>query len=412
MHSIRRSCQSALRNANGAASFANGSRRAFSRSVARSKGLPVFLESSSAELSSTLAEINSKVLLPEHLTREQQKLVYKENGRAKLEAEPVEVTVGEVTLPLEHIDRNVRPGRWESLQGIVSQSETVADWENLVRVLEGFHSAGIEIKPQWQELVVRKLNENGHHSIVLKALQRVKATGLRLSNYPVAHRALKGARERAVDSEWDMEETVKALRYARQIVELMEEEEHHAVSSLKGIKQGRTDWRSTPFVVAVPAELAAMAAQKHEGDIALVKSLANRLVNALKQDNTAAPNKPQTKVLEPSAVQARDSIDRVSDLARQTETDFKGKVAQTNGLNQYCQGLFESMVIWNALKTSKAVLGADMPLAAEAAEYESRAKQVLDESVQALPKLQTRSGEEIRSQYPAYIQEQIKKCQA
>jgi hypothetical protein len=375
-------------------------------------GLPVFLESSSTELSSTLAEINSKVLLPEHLTREQQKLVYKENGRAKLEAEPVEVTVGEVTLPLEHIDRNVRPGRWESLQGVVNQSETTADWENLVRVLEGFHSAGIEIKPQWQELVVRKLNENGHHSIVLKALQRVKATGLRLSNYAVAHRVLKGARERAVDSDWDMEETVKALRYARQIVELMEEEQHHAVSSLKGIKQGRTDWRSVPFVVAVPAELAAMAAQKHGGDIALVKSLANRLVNALKQDNTAAPNKPQTKVHEPSAVQARDSIDRVSDLAKQTETDFKGKVAQTNGLNQYCQGLFESMVIWNALKTSKAVLGADMPLAAEAAEYESRAKQVLDESVQALPKLQTRSGKEIRSNYPAYIQEQIKKCQA
>jgi hypothetical protein len=375
-------------------------------------GLPVFLEPSSTELSSTLAQINSKVLLPEHLTREQQKLVYKENGRAKLEAQPVEVTIGEVTLPLEHIDRNVRPGRWESLQEVVSQSETPADWENVVRVLEGFHSAGIQVRPQWQELVVRKLNENGHHSIVLKALQRVKATGLRLSNYPVAFRVLKGAHERAADSDWDKDETVKALRYARQVVELMEEEEHHAVSSVKGAKKGPTDWRSAPYVVAVPTELAAIVAKQHEGDAELVKNLANRLVNVLKQDNTAALAKPQSKLVEPSAVQAQDSIARVSLLAKQTEADFKNKTVQTDALNQYCQGLFETMVVWNALKTSKAVLGADMPLAAEAAEYESRAKQVLDESAQALPKLRTRAGEEMRSNYPVYIQEQIKKCEA
>lgn len=375
-------------------------------------GLPVFLEPSSTELSTTLAKINSKVLLPEHLTREQQKLVYKEKGRAKLETEPVEVTIGEVTLPLEHIDRNVRPGRWESLQEVVSQSETAADWENVVRVLEGFHSAGIEVKPQWQELVVRKLNENGHHSIVLKALQRVKATGIRLSNYPVAFRVLKGAHERAADSDWEKDETVKALRYARQVVELMEEEEHYAVSSIKGAKKGPTDWRSAPYVVAVPTELAAIVAHKYEGNVELVKNLANRLVNVLKQDNTAAPVKPQSRLVEPPAVQAENSIERVSLLAKQTESDFKNKTVQLAALNQYCQGLFETMVIWNALKTSKAVLGADMPLATEAAEYETRAKQVLDDSVQTLPKLQTRAGEQLKSFYPAYIQEQIQKCLA
>lgn len=355
-----------------------------------------------------LAKINSKVLLPEHLTREQQKLVYKEKGRAKLETEPVEVTVGEVTLPLEHIDRNVRPSRWESLREVVNQSETAADWENVVRVLEGFHSAGIAIKPQWQELVVRKLNENGHHSIVLKALQRVKATGLRLSNYPVAFRVLKGAHERAADSDWDMEETVKALRYARQVVELMEEEEHHAVSSMKGATKSPTDWRSSPYVIAVPTELAAIIAQKHEGDVGVVKNLANRLINALKQDNAAVT--PQSH--EFKAAQAQGSSDRVAALAKQTEADFKGKGSQTDGLNGYCQGLFELTTIWNALKTSKAVLGADMPLAAEAAEYESKIKKVLDESVQAMPKLQTRGGVELKSQYPAYIRKQLQKCQA
>lgn len=223
-------------------------------------------------------------MLPEHLSREQQKLVYKQKSRAKLETEPVEVTIGDVTLPLEHIDRNVRPSRWESLREVVRQSETTADWENVVRVLEGFHSAGIAIKPEWQDFVVRKLIENGHHNLVLKALQRVKATGLRLSNYNVTKRVLKGAHERAALSDWEKVETVKALRYAKQIVELMEEEEHHGVVA-RGKMVVENDWRSKPYVIAVPTELAAEVAQKHGGDVETVKPFANRLVNALKQDN-------------------------------------------------------------------------------------------------------------------------------
>ena len=83
-----------------------------------------------------------------------------------------------------------------------------------------------------------------------------------------------------------MEETVKALRFARQVVELMEEEEHHAVLS-KGAKMAQTDWRGKPFIIAVPTELAAVVAQKHGGEVEVevVKTFANRLVHALKQDN-------------------------------------------------------------------------------------------------------------------------------
>ena len=373
-------------------------------------GLPVFLEPSSTELSSFLAKINSLVLLPEHLTREQQRLIYKQSSRAKLEAEPVEVTIGDVTSPLQHIDRNVRPSRWASLKDVVNQSETTADWENVVRVLEGFHSADIPVKPEWQELVVRKLNEAGHHNIILKALQRVKATGLRLSNYNVTLKVLKGAHDRAVESNWDKVETVKALRYARQIVELMEEEEHHAVLS-KGAKMAQTDWRSKPFVIAVPAELAAVVAQKYQGDVDTVKTLASRLVNALKQDNAAVRPQPD-KSHEPLPVQAQDSIDRVAAFSAKTEKDFHGRSYQTDALNAHCEGLFELVAIWNALKTSKAVLGAEMPLAVEAAEYESRIKKVLDEGLDALPKLQNREGVELTSAYPAYLKEQLQKCQA
>ncbi|KAJ4993588.1 hypothetical protein SVAN01_01136 [Stagonosporopsis vannaccii] len=396
MYSIRRSCQLALRNPNGVVACANGARRAFSRTVARSKGgLPVFLEPSSTELSTLLATINSKILLPEHLTREQQRLVYKEKSRAKLETEPVEVTIGDVTLPLEFIDTTLQPSRWDSLKKVLNQSETTADWENVVRLLEGFHSAGIAIKPQWQDLAVRKLIENGHHNLVLKALQRVKATGLRLSNHKVAVRVLKAAHDRAATSDWDLEETAKAMRFARQIVELMEDEEHHAVLS-KSTTVPQGDWRSKPFVIAVPTELAAVIAQKHEGDVEVVKTLANRLVNALEQHK----------------VTTQDSTDRIGELATKTEADFKNTIGQAAALNAYCEGLLESLIIWNALKTSKAVLGADMPLAAEAAEHEARHKNVLDQGLEALPRLQQRGNETLRSAYIKYIKEHLQKCQA
>lgn len=355
-------------------------------------GLPVFLEPSSSELSALLATINSKVLLPEHLTRDQQKLIYKQAMRAKLETEPVEVTIGDVTLPLEQMDRNFRPNRWESLREVVAQSETAADWENVVRVLEGYHSAGIAIKPQWQAMVVRHLTENGDHHIVLKALQRVKATGLRLSNYSVTQGVLKGAHNRAAESDWDKEETVKALRYARQVVELMEDKEHHAVLT-KGSKTTQTDWRGEPFVIAVPTELAAMVAQKYSGDKEVVKTLANRLVNALKQGN-------------------QESIDAVAAFNTKSEADYTNKTAQTAALVEYCGGLAELIIVWNALKTSRAVLGAEMPLATEAAEHESRIKKVLDEANQVLSKLQQKGGVQLRSKYPAYITEQLQKCQA
>lgn len=375
-------------------------------------GLPVFLEPSSTELSSLLATINAKVLLPEHLSKEQQQLVYKQKSRAKLETEPVEVTLGDVTLPLEHIDRNLRPGRWQSLKSVVDQSETTADWENVVRVVEGFHSAGITIKPEWQELVVRTLLREGHHNIVLKALQRVKATGIRLSNYNVTMRVLKGAHERASESDWEKAETVKSLRYTRQIVELMEEEEHHSVLS-KGAKMAQTDWRGKPFVVAVPTELAAVVAQKHGGDVETVKALANRLVHALKQDNfTVSCVQSVYRMRMPLLTQVQDTLDSVSASSAKAEADYKSLKSQTDAINQHCQGLFELLVIWNALNTSRTVLGAEMPLATEAAEFEDKTKTVLRGGVEVIPKLRNRDGVEVRSMYPRYLTEQMQKCGA
>ena len=218
------------------------------------------------------------------MTKEQRKLVYSKESRAKLEAEPVEITLGDVTLPLEHLDRNRLPNTFKTFRGIVAESETKEDWENVVRCLEGFEEAGIKVESAWQELVVRKLNLADMHHLVLKMLQRSKATGVKLSNLGVLQQVLRSVHDKAALSDWAEEETAKTYKQAKQIVELMDNEEHHKVQNRKD-QPTEGDWRGRPSVVALPTELAAVLAEQHGGDMEQVKKLSNRLVNALKQSD-------------------------------------------------------------------------------------------------------------------------------
>lgn len=283
MNGIRRTCQSAFRSWITVCLRANGSQRAFSRSCPRPRSsLPVFLEPSSPELASLLKVANSKLLLPYHLTKEQQKLVYRQANKTRLEADPIDITIGDVTLPLEHIDRNHLPNRRQTLKDIVLKSETRDDWENVIRLLEGFRDASVTIKPQWREYIVRHLFESGNQHLALKALQRPKATGFSLSDRLLLKTIVRGIHNKAAEADWAKEETIKSLRYAKQVIDLMEDEEH---SGGKIIPAGRIgDWRGAPWVVALPTILDAKLAEKHGGDKEEVSKLSKRLVNTLKQD--------------------------------------------------------------------------------------------------------------------------------
>ncbi|KAG9193651.1 hypothetical protein G6011_03686 [Alternaria panax] len=399
MSSIRQSCQSALLRSNNVCLYANGTRRAFSRTLVNPRGaLPNFLPPSKPELSELLSKFNAKVLLPSHLTKEQQKLVYKEESRAKLEAEPVEITLGDVTLPLEHLDRNRLPNRFKTFRKIVAESETREDWENVARCLEGFEEAGIKAESAWQEMVIRKLDEADMHHLVLKILQRPKATGVRLSNLGVLRQVLRGVHDKAALSDWAEEETTKMYKQAKQIVELMENEEHHKVQKPPFKKREEVaaiegDWRGKPSVVALPTELAAMLAEKHGGDKEEVKKLSNRLVNALKQSGYAT------------------SLDMTS-VRSSTNTDtFQNITTKLEFVKDHCHDLFDVLIVWNALKTSRKVLGAQMPMADEAQKFEARAEEVLMEGMRSLDTMpRNKDGKPLNSAFVKKAKDALEKC--
>ncbi|KAF2245909.1 hypothetical protein BU26DRAFT_488652 [Trematosphaeria pertusa] len=391
MHSIRRSCQSALQSSNAVCPFANGSRRAFSRSPALHRGaLPIFLTPSSPELSKLLMTLHAKVFLPQHLTKDQAKLVYRQKNRAKLEAEPIEITLGDVTLPLEHIDRNRDlPDRGKHLRTIVRQSKTQEDWENVLRIMEGFENAGIHLKTQWQEMIVRKMNEAGMQHLILKALQRSTHTGLRLRKWPVVVEVLRAVHDKAATADFELEATKKALRLAEQIVELMEDKEH------MGKADPEIDLRSKPQVVALPLEMAAELAYRHDGDVEKVKKYANRLMNALKQHDFMSSD-----------------IQKLNDLA--AERSFKNASAQAEGLTSLAREMYSIIPLWNSLSTARTVLDEEMPMAEEAANVQQQIREALQAGEEALGALRIRDGNEIAREeggYAGYVKNAIRRCE-
>ena len=246
--------------------------------------LPVYLEASSPELSQLLSSVNSKVLLLRHLTPEQEKLVYKPANRSKLEQEPVEITLGDVTLTLQHIDVNKDvPSYRKQLLKILHTSKTPEDWENVIRVLEGYNNAGIHLRSETLAMAVRRLDDAGMHHLILKAIQRAEATGLRLRDPDLIFMVMRSVRDRAWRNDWDKDELKKALRMAEQIVELMDDPVHQGKPSADG-----PDYRTHPAVVALPLEMAAELAYRHDGPSDAVKKYTPRFMNALKQHDFMA----------------------------------------------------------------------------------------------------------------------------
>jgi hypothetical protein len=72
--------------------------------------------------------------------------------------------------------------------------------------------------------------------------------------------------------------------------------------------------------------------------------------------------------------------------------------------------LIELVHVWNALKTSRKVLGSDMPQAQEAQRFESRAEQILKEGVETADRLRTRNGKVFESEIIDYIADAVTRC--
>ncbi|KAF2815627.1 uncharacterized protein BDZ99DRAFT_405852 [Mytilinidion resinicola] len=348
MTTSRRCCQSVIRCSTTASGCANGSRRAFSRVAPQQKdALPEYYESSSPELDAVLTKINSKILFPQHLNHEQRLLVYKKKNIPRLTNEPLFAQIGSVDQQLEPLDvRKDVPNQWEMIKQAVELSKEQDDWENLVKMLEGFHRAGIDVKTSRMLKIIRRANEAGMQHIVLSALQQAEHTGVSLRRPAILEAVLGSIHEKASSSGFDSASTKKALSLAEQVIELLELPAHKS--------KGRMEFgdpRASPLVISVPLELAASRVAFHpdgKDEDGKVATYAARLMAAFKQEGYSEKIHPGLLAKELPNVEEFSKLPKNKAARRERRYVIGHKIVQW-------------IPVWNALKQSSAVLGKDMP---------------------------------------------------
>lgn len=293
--------------------------------------------------------------------------MFQKENAARLDAEPIEITLGNVTVPLVPINRaRGVPSRRLAIQSIVNNSSTADDWENVLRMVQGFTEAGIPLASDRMEFVVRKLGDAGMQSLIVKAVVRGKETGLQLRKENLIWVVLRQFIKRAEESGWEAEETKKMATMVETIFEALEERQH-----LGHLELGPGDMRANPLLLGVVAELTARAAKSSgESDVdGKVEKYARRLVVGLKAEGT--------------------HVDTVlQEIENITTSGTEDKMwRRFRMLYRVEELLLKLLPLWDALKVSRQVLGREMPDAALAQEWEAKLEKASVQGADMLEKV-------------------------
>ena len=178
------------------------------------------------------------------------------------------------------MDPHDKPNKKKSLNQLIDlleQSTDANDWNNLPAFLEGMVLAKEKLPPGWLERVVRKANEHGRTSVIVRCAEMVEKTGVTLADPVVAGELLLGSHLRAANAGFQGEELEKACERAQQVV-LMMEDKHHCAGKLK---EGQVDSRGSVVAAGVLLELACARAKSvlgGKGEDGVVQDYATKAV--------------------------------------------------------------------------------------------------------------------------------------
>ena len=79
-------------------------------------------------------------------------------------------------------------------------------------------------------------------------------------------------------------------------------------------------------------------------------------------------------------------------------------------MGDFIYKLLSQLMLWNALSTSRRVLGSDVPMADTALRFEQRAEAVLSEGIESLDKLLMRDGKRLELAMEGYIKPAVEQC--
>lgn len=250
-------------------------------------GLPVFGETSSAELDAVLSDLRYQIFLPNgYLNKSQHKLVFREEFRSQLENQPVKVTIGSEDIELKHFDQYNLPNTWHLTSRILEllgQSSKVQDWYNVVpNLMYGFQHVGFGMSPAKMEKLIRIANNTGMQEVVMRCIQQVKDTNLSLKYPGVRYEVLWGIHSHAQDFDeeaWSQKATQRAINWMQQLAVQLEDRVHGG-----GRLNNTLDPRISPAVIGLLLELNAVAAYRRPNILDArnnVRTYAERLMGVL-----------------------------------------------------------------------------------------------------------------------------------
>lgn len=173
------------------------------------------------------------------------------------------------------------------------------DWRQLPGLLEGLHKSNSRPDLDFQEKIVRKAIQADQLGVVVICLNRSDLTGLTLKNEGILNLVIWGLHEYAQSAAWEEARVRKAIRYADEIAQMLEAEEHGT-----GRKIAQNDPRTRPSTIGVYLELAAVAAQKYQGgkDVdGSVRRYAERLMACINDSNQVCHGMRRCKVSQSSS---------------------------------------------------------------------------------------------------------------
>ena len=144
------------------------------------------------------------------------------------------------------------------------------DFDTLPGILEGYKLARRNVTDAMKEKMIRKCSQVGKGGLIMKCIQEVDKTGIKLDSLSVARCVMLISVYRAIESEWSKAGLEKASRFAESILNMLEDPQH-VVS--KGTPK-HLDPRIHPDILGVVLSSFAtravrlQTAQDHDGKVA------------------------------------------------------------------------------------------------------------------------------------------------
>ncbi|KAL5612969.1 hypothetical protein BROUX41_003953 [Berkeleyomyces rouxiae] len=196
--------------------------------AATQKSDVIFSKTSSPELDDTLTTILHRIVLPYRLPAPQRKMVFSEDYRSRLQTDPIVIEVDGYEHRFETLNfkKKDMPNSRAILLKALRLMKTPADWENLVRLLNGYARSKRTIKLHDRFRIIREAGCTGNIWAIIDAMRQSEKSGLYLRHLPPVDEMMYWLCDKAIKSSWNAHETKQAATWATIVMDILEEPEH------------------------------------------------------------------------------------------------------------------------------------------------------------------------------------------